>query len=208
LVLVVPEPDASTLATKLEAVEYVRRVYDDVLGWYHSADTKAQVLLGLDGAFLAFLAAATFQKTDDLEKLVESFSPWTSRLLFSMSVTLVLSMLAAVYCLWSRISFASSLDHVIENARTPARRRSEYPPDVMWFFQHLAVLDPDRLRQTLAHVDSAFELNAMASQLEKLSSNVRKKHIAVDLGFGLALTTLVLFAGAAASYLVGFLGPR
>ena len=184
------------------AIEYARRLYDDVLGWYHSADTKAQVLLGLDGAFLAFLTAATFQTPEDLGKIIAKFSPWTWRLLVLMSATLITSMGAAVYCLWSRIYFRSSLDDWIKNAKTPARTATEYPPDVMWFFQHVAALDASKFRQTLNNVDSPFELNAMASQLEKLPSNVRKKHIAVDIGFAFSVATLVLFALAAGSYVV------
>lgn len=183
-----------------EALEYARRLYDDVLAWYLSADTKAQVLLGLDGAFMAFLAATTFQKSDDLGKLIDSFPTLTWVLLVSMGVTLLMSMVAAVYCLWSRIHFASSLEEWITNAETPARTETEYPPEVMWFFQHLAALEPQRFRETLASVDAPFELHAMASQIEKLSGNVRKKHIAVDLGFVLAMLTLLLFAAAAVSY--------
>ena len=37
------------------AIAYSRRLYDDVLGWYRSADAKAQVVIRLDGAFLAFI---------------------------------------------------------------------------------------------------------------------------------------------------------
>ncbi len=45
----------------------------------------------------------------------------------------------------------------------------------------------------------------MASQIEELAKNVRKKHIAVDLGFVLAMVTLLLFASAAVSYVGRFL---
>ncbi len=131
-------PAAPAIAKEVpEALEYARRLYDDVLGWYHSADTKAQVLLGLDGAFLAFLAAAAFQKSDDLGKLIHGFSLWTWMLLVTMGVTLLMSMVAAVYCLWSRIYFASSLDDWIRNVTTPTRTGTEYPADVMWFFSAL-----------------------------------------------------------------------
>jgi hypothetical protein len=183
-------------------VEYARRLYDDVLGWYHSADVKAQVLLGLDGAFLVFLATAAFQRPDDLESIITKFSPWTWRLLALMTTALIISMGAAIYCLWSRIYFASSLDNLIKNAKSPARDPAQYPADVMWFFQHLAALEWTRFSNTLRHVDSPFELDAMALQLEKLAINVKRKHIAVNLGFALSVATLLLFTLAAASYVV------
>jgi hypothetical protein len=184
------------------AVQYARRLYDDVLGWYHSADVKAQVLMGLDGAFVVFLATAVFQRPDDLEKVIAKFSPWTWRLLALMSATLVMSMGAACYCLWSRIYFASSVNKWIKNAKSPARGPTQYPADVMWFFQHVAALDWTKFRNTLRHIDSPFEVDAMVLQVEKLASNVKKKHIAVDLGFALSVATLLLFMLAAASYVV------
>ena len=47
-------------------LEYTRRVYESVLGWYKSADSKAQVILAIDGAFVAFLTGTIFVKPDDL----------------------------------------------------------------------------------------------------------------------------------------------
>lgn len=184
------------------AIEYARRLYDDVLGWYESADVKAQVLLGLDGAFLVFLATAAFQDPDDLTKVIAKFSPWTWRLLALMSATLIISMGAAIYCLWSRIQFWSSLADWISEAKPPARGPDKYPAGVMWFFQHVAALDSDQFRDTLRDVDKRFEMDAMASQVEKLASNVKKKHIAVDLGFVLLVAALLLFTLAAASFVV------
>lgn len=178
------------------AVEYARRLYDDVLGWYHSADVKAQVLLGLDGAFLVFLATAAFQKPDDLKLVIAKFSPWTWRLLAITCATLIISMGAAIYCLWSRISFASSRES------SPARDADRYAADVMWFFQHVAALEPPKFRNTLFHIKSPFELEAMASQIKELAKNVKRKHIAVDLGFASSVATLLLFMLAAASYVV------
>jgi hypothetical protein len=184
-------------------VQYARRLYDDVLGWYHSADVKAQVLMGLDGAFLVFLASAVFQRPEDLGSVITKFSPWTWRLLGLMGVTLIMSMGAACYCLWSRIYFAPSLEKLIAEAKAQERGQADrYPADVMWFFQHVAALEWTRFRNTFLHIDSKFEVDAMALQVEKLADNVRKKHIAVDLGFVLSVATLLLFTLAAASYVV------
>lgn len=33
------------------------RLFEDVRGWYDNADSKAQILLALDGAFLTFLTS-------------------------------------------------------------------------------------------------------------------------------------------------------
>jgi hypothetical protein len=186
-----------------QGVEYARRLYADVLGWYHSADVKAQVLMGLNGAFLVFLATAVFQRPADLQEVTAKFSPWTWRLLGLMGATLIVSIGAACYCLWSRIYFAPSLEKLIAEAKAQERGQADrYPADVMWFFQHVAALEWPRFRNTFHHLDSKFEVDAMALQVEKLAGNVRKKHIAVDLGFVLSVATLLLFTLAAASYVV------
>ncbi len=33
----------------IEQLEYTRRLYDNVLSWYKSADSKAQVIIAIDG---------------------------------------------------------------------------------------------------------------------------------------------------------------
>jgi hypothetical protein len=205
-----PSPDrygsAAGSAPPDAALEYARRLYDDVLGWYHSADTKAQVLLGLDGAFLAFLAAASFQEPDAARALLRAIPAWTWGLLAVMSVTLLMSMAAAIYCLWSRIRFTAPPEARAGHGGAAPGRRDAYPPGSMWFFQHVAALESGRFRRTLDEVDGRFELLAMASQIEILSRNVRRKHVAVDVGFALALATLLLFAMAAVTYVLRFLG--
>jgi hypothetical protein len=194
--------DAQADSAAAPSAEYARRLYDDVLGWYHNADAKAQVVLGLDGAFLAFVTAAVFQKPDDLTTLTAKFLPLTWRLLGLMATTLVASMAAAIYCLWSRVYFRpTSVVHSIR-AKSEPRTPNVYPSAVMWFFQFIAVLDPPMLRRTLMHADAGFEIDALASQISILSENVRRKHLAVNIGFVLAVVTLLLFAGAAASYVV------
>jgi len=182
------------------ATEYSRRLYDDVLAWYHNADAKAQVVLGLDTAFLAFVTTGAFQKPEDVVKLTTRVPLPTWLLLGLMAITLAVSIGAAIYCLWSRIY--SSPSAVIESIRAKggARTAGTYPPGVMWFFQFLAALDPGMFLRTLASVDSAFEVDALASQITILASNVRRKHFAVNVGFVSAIATVVLFAGSALFY--------
>jgi hypothetical protein len=182
------------------AVEYSRRLYDDVLGWYRSADAKAQVVMGLDGAFLAFIAAGAFRKPEELASLFATFQPLTWRLLGLMALTLVMSMASAIYCLWSRVYLRPSRLVESISAESGSGTVTTYPPAVMWFFQLVALHEPAMFRQTLLGVDAGFEIEALSSQINTLSKNVRRKHIAVNVGFALGIVTLLLFAGAAASY--------
>jgi hypothetical protein len=184
------------------AAEYARRLYDDVLGWYKSAEAKAQIVLGIDGAFLAFLTGAIFATPDELNAKVQAFSSWTWSLLSLMMVCLLTSVATAIYCLWSRIYSRSELQRLLA---TPQRGSSDpqlYPPQHMWFFQMVAALEPDRFRHTLRQVDAAFEIEAMGSQVLILSKNVRKKHRAANAGFSLTAATLTLFFLAGISYML------
>jgi hypothetical protein len=183
-------------------VEYARRLYDVVLAWYRSADTKAQVILGIDGAFLSFLTAAMFAEPKKLSDVFAKFHPATWCLLALMVVALVLSMLAAVCCLWSRIRSRSCLRTEVEAAVGQATSPQRYPPRVMLFFDYLTELDPVGFRHTLLSVDDTFEVEVIAADAQELARNVRKKHIAVNAGFALSGATFCLFLLAGVSYVV------
>jgi hypothetical protein len=43
-----------------ESLEYSRRLYDNIVDWYKSAELKAQVVLSLAGVFTSFLIASIF----------------------------------------------------------------------------------------------------------------------------------------------------
>ena len=45
--------------TPSHALEYTRRLYEEVLAWYNVAETKAQVILALDGILLGTFAGLT-----------------------------------------------------------------------------------------------------------------------------------------------------
>jgi hypothetical protein len=188
------------------AVEYARRLYDDVRDWYDNADSKAQVVLAIDGAFMAFLTGAIFAKPGDLREIVGSFSVWTWSLLALMTLCLMASVSSAIYCLWSRIYSAGQLQELVEAAQRAKGDSDQYAPKWMWFFQMVANLEEKRFHTTLEAVDGPFETEAMAAQIQILSRNVRTKHRAVNAGFVLAAMTLVLFFLAGLSYLARIVG--
>jgi hypothetical protein len=183
------------------SVEYARRLYEDVRGWYDSADTKAQVVLAIDGAFLVFLTGAIFAKPDDLGAVVGSFSAWTWSLLALTTLCLMASVICAICCLWSRIYSASELEEFVEISQSESGDSAHYASRVMWFFQIVAVLEESRFRSTLEAVNGSFEIEAMGPQIQILSRNVRTKHRYVNAGFVLAAATLILFFFAGLSYL-------
>lgn len=186
-------------------VEYVRRLYDDVRRWYDNADTKAQIVLAIDGAFLAFLTGAIFAKPGDLRAIVGSFSSLTWSLLALMVLCLIASVISAIWCLWSRIYSVRKLREFIADAQRAKAGPAQFAPKVMWFFQMVANLEQSQFRASLEAVDVSFEIEAMASEIQILSRNVRTKHRAVNAGFVLSATTLIVFFFAGLSYMASLL---
>lgn len=55
-------------------LEYAQRLYESVLDWYNSADSKAQVVLAIDAGFLAFLTSTVFSEPDKLRVIFVEFN--------------------------------------------------------------------------------------------------------------------------------------
>lgn len=193
-----PRPDATA------GREYARNLFANVISWYGSADTKAQVVLTLDGAFLAFLTGTVFAKPDDLEETLARFTPLTWWLLGAMALCLAASIACALLCLWSRLYWKSRSADRMDEYKVVAEDAATYVPERSWFFQDVRRLDPEQLVLWLEKADPGFELRALAAQAHELSRNVAKKHAWVNGGFVFAGCALVLFLAAGASYLASF----
>jgi hypothetical protein len=109
-------------------VSYARRVFSDVLHWYRSADTKAQVLLTIDGIFLSFLTGAIFSKPEDLAAMTQRFAWPTWVLLTLMCLTLNASIVSAIMCLWSRVHSGAAVRALFTDLRVLPEDASTYAP--------------------------------------------------------------------------------
>ena len=202
LTALVSNPGTPQSPESTDALEYARRLYDTTIDWYKNADLKAQILLTLDGAFLTFMTTSIFSKSGpDLKTIVERLNQdYKVKVFLSfMCVTLVASIVCALFCLWSRTLFRKA-----RKLRRTVGPGGSYSPEVMWFFQMLTWLDERKFRQELAKVDSNFEIQARGFQILAIARNVWKKHLGVDLGFLFAGCTLILFLLAGFFYLRTF----
>jgi hypothetical protein len=184
------------------ALEYARRIFDDALGWYKNADSKAQIILTLDGAFLAFLTDSIFRQQAELLPLLSKFGWETWLLLGLMCAALSGSILSAIICLWSRIDSQEKLDELLREGGVDVKSAETYKPEFMLFFQFLSRLQASQLAMRLSTLDQRFELEALAHETQVLSGNVMKKHSWVNVGFALVGLSLLLFLGAAISYVI------
>lgn len=184
------------------SVDYARRLYADVLAWYRSAESKAQVILTLDGIFLGAVTGLTLGKREDVAEILHSFGFETSALLVAAGATLGFSIVSAVMCLFSRTYTDDGLRDFYRETGLDPRNASTYAPEAMWFFQHIAGLEREQFQAALASIDADQELRALGSQIHILSSNVTKKHEWVNRAFLSAGLTLIMLLALIADYAV------
>ena len=185
------------------ALAYSNLLFANVVEWYKNADSKAQIILTLDGALVAFLTGSIFRKPGELSDITSSLTPSTRFLLIAMCACLVGSVISALMCLWSRIFLGIKRDSVLGQER---KRISEgvkaYSPNVMLFFKTICWLDHDRFQEQLETTDTSFQIKALGSQAYLLSKRVYHKHVLVNAGFVMAGASLILFLASGISYLV------
>lgn len=182
-------------------LDYSRRLYERVIDWYKNADSKAQIILTLNGAFVAFLTSSIFKNPDELLKLINKFSTFTWLFLSLMCVCLVGSIVCALMCLWSRIAFAAERDEMILSEIDKLKETGEYSPNLMLFFKTIGMLDPEKFQTQLTKIDTEFEIKALASQIYLLSKRVYAKHLLVNYGFASVGGALIFFLLGGISYL-------
>jgi len=185
-----------------DSVDYARRLWQNTLDWYRSADAKAQILLALDGAFISFLTSSVFKTPEDLAPIIQRFRWPTWLLLGLMALALAGSIVCAMACLWSRLYSADRTRKEITDLGVNPADAATYRPEVMWFFQLIANLDKEQFQKRMLTVTPEFEVQALANDTFQVARNVAQKHTWVNLGFLLGGSALVLFLGAATAYLL------
>jgi hypothetical protein len=186
------------------ALNYSHFLFANVVDWYKNADSKAQIILTLDGAVVAFLTTSIFKKPTDLAEITHSITQRTWLLLIAMCLCLVGSIISALMCLWSRIFLGIKRDSVLGRERERIRAGVKlYSPNIMLFFKTICWLDHNSFQDQLGNTDTAFHIRAMASQVYLLSKRVYVKHALVNSGFVLGGASLIFFLASGVSYLVG-----
>jgi hypothetical protein len=166
-----PEVDQST------ALAYANLLFANIVDWYKNADSKAQIILTLDGALIAFLTTSIFRKPGDLSEITQRLTLRTWLLLMAMCVCLVGSIISALMCLWSRVFLGIKRDSVLGREKKKIRDgETHYSPNVMLFFKTICWLDHNIFQKQLETTDTSFQIRALGSQAYLLSKRVYRKH--------------------------------
>jgi hypothetical protein len=185
----------------LASTEYLRRLHDDVLSWYRTADAKAQLILTLDGIFITIVSANIFVKPDELQARKESFGPVAWSLLGLAAAAMVCSIASAVVCLHSRLKDADPR-RIKTNLGIDPTQEETYIPAIAWWFGFLATLPRDKVSKYLSTVDDRLEQQILAVEVVALSVNVLRKHRWVNRGWIFAASSLASIVLAGAAYVV------
>ena len=189
-----PQSPGARLPTSGRAevdVEFLRRVYANNREWYTVAETKAQLLLAVDGVFISIVFGAFLGNTESLRNAMAStFGPetWVS---FGVTVTAVVSAVTcAALSMWSLHGKVSRKQ--FDRLEVDPQDSETYKPEVLWYFGHLAYLRPEAATERLRRADRTFEIDVLSYHVVELSGRVLRKHRYVNAGW--AFTALALIA--------------
>jgi hypothetical protein len=186
-------------------VEYARRVYDRALDWYKVAEAKAQLILAATGLFLTILGSGLFGKVNDIRALVELFGAETWVFL---GISL-LAVVGAVLCAtWVLLSLHRRAAHDFASLHVDPADPNTYRPEVLWYFGHLASLQPGsavtalRSVAALRRADPTVEIAILSYNVVHLVRRVLRKHRLINAGWTLTALALVMLIAVAASLIV------
>jgi hypothetical protein len=183
------------------SLEYLRRLYANVLDWYRVADSRAQLILTVDGVFITIVTGGVFAKPDDLAAWQGVFGPDTWLFLSAAALAIVGSIICALLCLHTRL-FEATASYVSNNYKVDPADIETYVPGVSWWYGMIATMDQRLMVQYLQTADGMFEIDALANQIVLLSRMILRKHRWANMGWLLAGVSLFCLVAAGASYMV------
>jgi hypothetical protein len=193
-----PEPaspggDAIGRRDAYSPLEYSRGVHSEVRAMNSDLYTRAQIVLTIDGVVLAAVGAALAGQPDDLARTVDVFGATTWAALGIAAASLIASVLSSALALYAR--------HM-QGLRPVARDDAAYEPSKMWFFRHIAELEPARYIEVAEHADAAFETRARLAQVTVIAPIMVRRAQWVNRAFASTALAFGFFALAAVDYLI------
>ncbi len=178
-------------------VEYLRHMYAMTRAWYTAAETKAQLLLAVNGLFVTVLFGILFGNSGDRHLGAARFGSGTWVLLSVSAVALVIAIICAALCLWSLHGRAKAeFDSLGVDPEEPA----SYQPEMLWYFGHIARLKRGAVKERLRSVDRRFEIETLSYHVVDLAHKVLRKHRWVNAGWAFTALALIALVAAGASF--------
>jgi hypothetical protein len=196
-------PAASPTKLQVEAaqanVEYLRLMYATTRQWYTASETKAQLLLAVNGVFVTVLFGILFGRSTGGRTGVGHLTLDTWVLIAVSAGALVGAIACASLCLWSLHGRAQ---REFAQLGVDPGKPSSYRPEVLWYFGHLAQLQPDAVKAKLHSVDRSFEIETLSYHVVDLAHKVLRKHRWVNAGWAFTTVALIALVAAGISFFV------
>jgi hypothetical protein len=179
-------------------IEFLRRLHSSIQGWYTIAETKAQLLIAFNGAFVTVIVGAIFGKIEDVRALVDVFGAETWILLLLSLAAPVGAVACAVACLWSQHRKSRRDFNMFGvDPSNPAT----YHSAILWYFAHLAQLPVESTVERLRHVDREAEVDTLAFGITRLAGKVLRKHRLINAGWAFSAVALLAITATGVSVL-------
>lgn len=182
--------------------EYLRDLGADIRYWYQSAETKAQVVLTVNGLFVTFLTASALARRADVVQATAAFGAETWAFLAGMSLCMTLAILSAVTCLASRGLGRKKLQRLLGDYGVDPDKADTYAPEMTVFFYFLSALKAAPFTERLLTADQDFVVRALSGDIIGFAPYVVAKHRWVNLAFIMTGMTLGFFLCAGVSYVI------
>jgi hypothetical protein len=190
-------------ALQAARTEYARRVYDRVMDWYKVAETKAQLILTVNGVFITIGFGIVSAKPDGVSVPTRTVGPETWGFLALAVSALAGAIGAAAACLLSRHRHNIKID--FKRLGIDPDERDELvalPVETLWYFGHLASLPFRRVVNSFDQIDEDDEFKILAFHVVGLSRVVLRKHRLVNAGWLLTSVALLSLLAAITSYAI------
>ena len=159
----------------LTRITYLFKQYDNILGWYHQAESKGTLLHAINGVLVTALNGLVFLKGGQAEM---RHSPGMLALLALSAVCVVGSYLFMLKAVWAR-----------HHGREPPLMDKEK----LWFFGHVASLPRETYKRLLDPFVEADIEATMLAQNHILARNVTTKFNALNWAISLTIAAIIAF---------------
>lgn len=183
-------------------IEHLRNVRATLHDWYRSAETKAQLVLTVDGLFLTFITGTVLAQQDNVARTTAVFGPETWAFLVGMTLCLALSISSSVVCLASRGLSRWSVSRALQRHNVNPNDAGTYSPDIAMFFVYLDRLQVGPFAERMLTVNTEFIVRALASDVIGASGPIVAKHRWVNRAFIFTGMTLAFFLCVGVSYVL------
>ena len=188
-----PSPGRTTKSRRssdAEALEYARGIHAEARETNKDLFTRAQIVLTVDGVLIAWAAGVLGARPDDLARTVAVFG-WTTWAELAIALAaFVVSVLSAALALYPR------------SMQGPGPTPGEINFSFMWFFRHVADIDPDTFVEAAQRADAASEVRARLTQVAIMSPLMVRRVRWLNRAFAALAVALALFSVAAADYVI------